>query len=135
MPLIRKFLRTHALLLILASLTILGSGYVNAEQKYYAQQQYDPISLKENKEPSTTTKVFDAVVVRPVMTAVTVISSAVFLGYLPFTASGVAGIDTATASDNLVVYPFNYTFKRPLGDFSESDEVVKESRYAPDQRK
>ena len=113
---------------------LLSASSVTAEQIAYAQQKYDPITQRENRKPPTVTKFFDAIIVRPVMTAVTVISSAVFLGYLPFTTSGVAGIDTATASDNLVVYPFNYTFRRPLGDFSESDELVRESRYAPDRR-
>ena len=134
MPLIRKFLFIRLLLLVSASSTVLSAGYVSAEQTAYAKQKYDPITQRENREPPTVTKVFDVIIVRPVMTAVTVISSAVFLGYLPFTASGVAGIDTSTASDNLVVHPFNYTFRRPLGDFSESDEVVRESRYAPDRR-
>ncbi len=135
MPLIRRYLLIHALAFVLANFTVFSSSYANAEQKFYDRPKYDPISQEVNREPPTTTKVFDAIIVRPVMTAVTVISSAVFLGYLPFTASGVAGIDTSTASDNLVVYPFNYTFRRPLGDFSESEEVVKESRYALDQQK
>ena len=133
MHLIRTILLILSLSFLLATSIGLSAETGDTIQQYYAKRQYDPISQKESQEPPTATKVFDAIIVRPVMTAVTIISSAVFLGYLPFTTSGVAGIDTSTASDNLVVYPFNYTFKRPLGDFSESDEVVRASRYAPDE--
>jgi hypothetical protein len=81
--------------------------------------------------PSRGVKVFDAVVVRPVMLVVTAVSSVVFVASLPFTATGVAGGDVGTARENLVSYPFDYTFTRPLGDFSEREERLRPSRYAP----
>ena len=69
---------------------------------------------------STGVKVFDALIVRPAMLGLTAISSITFLATLPFAATGVAGLSVDKTRENLVSYPFNYTFKRPLGDFSES---------------
>lgn len=89
-------------------------------------------SQSHSQEPAFTgVKVFDAVVVRPVMLVVTAVSSVVFVASLPFTATGVAGGDVGTARESLVSYPFGYTFTRPLGDFSEREELVRPSRYAP----
>ncbi len=83
------------------------------------------------EHPTPAAKVFDVVVVRPVMALVTAVSSVVFVASLPFTATGVAGGDVGTARENLVRYPFDYTFTRALGDFSEREEQVRPSRYAP----
>ena len=56
----------------------------------------------------------DALVVRPVSLAATVIGSAIFVVALPFAA--IPG-DVKGASDTLVMAPGRYTFKRRLGDF------------------
>ncbi len=80
--------------------------------------EYQYVEQFDYKPSPTIVKVFDAVIVRPVMLGVTAFGLAGFVGSLPFTATGVAGIDISTARENFVMYPFNYTFKRPLGDFS-----------------
>lgn len=56
----------------------------------------------------------DAVIVRPVGLAATVVGGAVFLLALPFAA--IAG-DVNKTANALVGAPARYTFKRPLGDF------------------
>lgn len=56
----------------------------------------------------------DALVVRPVALASTVVGAAIFLVALPFAA--IAG-DVKSTGDVLVGAPARYTFKRRLGDF------------------
>ena len=60
-------------------------------------------------------KGFDAVVVRPTTFFTSLVSGAVFLVSLPFTAFDPA-IGAEKVRENLVDYPFNDTFRRPLGD-------------------
>ena len=87
---------------------IIKHGY-----EYEYEEPYD-------YRPSTTVaKVFDVVIARPVMIGVSIFSFAGFVGSLPFTATGAADVDVSTARETLVSYPLNYTFTRPLGDFSE----------------
>jgi hypothetical protein len=83
------------------------------EDQYVEQFDYKPSPIMA--------KVFDVAVVRPVMLGVTAFGLAAFVGSLPFTATGVAGIDIPKARENFLMYPFNYTFRRPLGDFSEQE--------------
>ncbi len=56
----------------------------------------------------------DALVVRPLGICATVIGGAIFIISLPFSA---LGGNTKPAHQYLVEDPFNFTFKRPLGDF------------------
>ncbi len=56
----------------------------------------------------------DALVVRPLGICATVIGGALFIVSLPFSA---LGGNTESAYEYLVEDPFNFTFKRPLGDF------------------
>ncbi len=69
----------------------------------------------ESAVPFNGSKPFDAVVVRPTTLLTSVFSSAAFVISLPFTALDPA-IGAGKARENLVDYPFNDTFKRPLGD-------------------
>jgi hypothetical protein len=54
----------------------------------------------------------DAVAVRPLTFAATVIGTATWIVSLPFT---LIGGNTGEAGEKLVVEPFKYTFARPLG--------------------
>lgn len=56
----------------------------------------------------------DALIVRPLGLAATIIGGAVFVVSLPFSA---LGGNTGDAYDYLLADPFMFTFKRPLGDF------------------
>lgn len=63
--------------------------------------------------------VVDAVIMRPLGLAATVLGTALTVVTLPFTIpSGSVG-ETA---HELIVRPVEYTFKRPLGDFSDTGE-------------
>jgi hypothetical protein len=56
----------------------------------------------------------DALLVRPLGICATVIGAAIFVVSLPFSAWGG---NSKTAHERLVEDPFNFTFKRPLGEF------------------
>ena len=66
------------------------------------------------REPGAGAMFIDAVAVRPVMIATTLVGSAVFLISLPFSA---LGGNTGGAAENLVVEPAKSAFVRPLGQF------------------
>lgn len=66
-----------------------------------------------------TDRVVDAVVVRPLGLAATVIGSVLTVVALPFTLP--SGSVDASARE-LIVKPAEYTFKRPLGDFSRNGD-------------
>jgi hypothetical protein len=68
---------------------------------------------KQEKHPSFVTKAADAVVVRPISFASTVIGSAFFVIGLPVTSLMKKNKPAARA---LVTYPAWSTFQRPLGD-------------------
>lgn len=128
MPSCPKRVLVSALLIPLLCLTLALSGAGAAGTPpaggYIERQSHS------QEPPTTGAKALDAVVVRPVMLVVTVVSSVVFVASLPFTATGVAGGDVGTARENLIDYPFHYTFTRALGDFSEREDQVRPSRYA-----
>ena len=56
----------------------------------------------------------DALVVRPLGLAATIIGGAIFVVSLPFSA---LGGNTKPAFDYLLADPFTFTFNRPLGEF------------------
>ena len=56
----------------------------------------------------------DALVVRPLGIAATVIGGVIFVVSLPFSA---IGGNTKAAYDYLLADPFKFTFNRPLGEF------------------
>ena len=70
-------------------------------------------------QPSNGIKTLDAVAVRPVTFVSSLFSTGAFLFSLPFAAFDPA-IDPRKMRENLVDYPYGYTFKRPLGDFDGS---------------
>lgn len=72
------------------------------------------------RDPSATEMLADAAVARPVGLIGTVIGGLAFVVTLPFTwPSG----SVSKAAHNFVVAPFNYTFKRPLGQFDDCDTL------------
>jgi len=69
--------------------------------------------------PSNEIKTLDAAAVRPVSLTASLFSTGTFLLSLPFAAFDPA-IGPQKSWENLIDYPYGYTFKRPLGDFSGS---------------
>jgi hypothetical protein len=57
----------------------------------------------------------DILLVRPVSLAATVVGTAVFIVSLPFS---IPSKSVGATAQTLVVEPFNYTFTRPIGEFS-----------------
>lgn len=96
----RRNHRLSGMLALLLAVTSLGA----------AAQQDDTVSGDK-----ATDMVVDAVVVRPLGLAATAIGTVLTVVALPFTIpSGSVG----TSAHELIVRPAEYTFKRPLGDFS-----------------
>ena len=71
------------------------------------------------ESPSAGAMAVDAVLVRPLSLAATVLGTGLFLVALPFSLSGA---NTGKADKRLVVEPLRYTFQRPLGDFQAPPE-------------
>jgi len=93
--------------LIIASLVVFvstGTAYATDNQDF------------GKGEPTAEGMVVDAVIVRPVMIAVTVIGTVTFVLTSPFSLLG-GNIDDA--AEKLVYQPAKYTFVRPLGTFEE----------------
>jgi hypothetical protein len=67
---------------------------------------------KSSPTPSTTAKVVDGLVLRPVGIIGTILGSAVFVISLPIT---LPTKKTNEAGKTLVITPFNWTFDRPMG--------------------
>jgi len=57
----------------------------------------------------------DILLVRPVSLAATVVGTAIFIVSLPFS---IPSQSVGVTARTLVAEPFNYTFTRPVGDFS-----------------
>lgn len=57
----------------------------------------------------------DILIVRPVSLAATVVGTAVFIVSLPFS---IPSQSVGATAKTLVAEPFNFTFTRPIGDFS-----------------
>lgn len=67
-----------------------------------------------------TDMVVDAVVMRPLGLAATVLGTVLTVVALPFT---IPGGNVEESARELIVRPAEYTFKRPLGDFSDDGEA------------
>ncbi len=67
----------------------------------------------ENQVPAALAMIGDALVVRPLGIAATLVGLAAFIVSLPFSA---LGGNVGDAAQTLVVEPAEYTFSRPLGD-------------------
>ncbi len=66
------------------------------------------------REPQGNTMAGDFVIIRPIAIGCLILSTAAYVVALPFASlGGNAGDDT----QKMVVDPFNFTFRRPLGDF------------------
>ncbi|TXH76559.1 hypothetical protein [Thiobacillus sp.] len=77
-------------------------------------QQNDTVSGDK-----TTDMVVDAVVMRPLGLAATVVGTVLTVVALPFT---IPSGSVETSARHLILRPADYTYKRPLGDFSDSGE-------------
>ena len=69
----------------------------------------------EREEPSGAMMIFDFILVRPIGIVATVVGSVFYVISLPFS---LMGNNSDEAVQALVKDPANYTFSRPLGDFS-----------------
>jgi len=67
----------------------------------------------------TTDMVVDAVIMRPLGLAATVVGTVLTVVALPFT---IPSGSVETSARQLILRPADYTFKRPRGDCSDSDE-------------
>ena len=64
-------------------------------------------------EPSSFDYFIDALVWRPVGFCATIMGTGLFIIYLPLS---IPGKSVSKSKEKLVVAPFDFTFKRPLGD-------------------
>ena len=65
-------------------------------------------------EPQGNQMAGDIAIIRPIAIGCLVVSSAAYVIALPFAA---LGGNAGAVTQKMVVDPFNYTFRRPLGDF------------------
>lgn len=95
---------------LITSLCIVALGWAGTTSSF-AQETQSP--APKEKQPSTVVKAADAVFVRPICFASTVVGSTLFLVSWPVTA---ALKKSKPAAESLVIHPARATFKRPLGD-------------------
>ena len=72
----------------------------------------------EREQPSGGEMIYDFILVRPVGIVATAVGSVFYVISLPFSA---LGGNTGEAVDALVKEPAAYTFKRPLGEFRQTN--------------
>lgn len=99
-----------AALVLLAGTAGAASAYRTAGGKCLDKEYYTDCE----QEPTGGQMMWDALIMRPIGMAGTVLGTAVWLVSYPFSALG-GNIDQAT--EKLVVAPFDWTFQRPLGEF------------------
>jgi len=68
----------------------------------------------ESEEPEGGEMIYDFLIVRPLGIIATAVGSIFYVVSLPFSA---LGDNVDAAREKLVKDPFNFTFKRPLGEF------------------
>lgn len=78
-----------------------------------------PVWAVAQQDDTATDMVVDVVVIRPLGLATTLVGAVLTVVALPFTIP--SGSVEASARE-LILKPAEYTFKRPLGDFSDSSE-------------
>ncbi len=66
------------------------------------------------REPKGDAMAGDIVIIRPIAIGCLILSTAAYVVALPFAA---LGGNAGEATQKMVVDPYNYTFRRPLGDF------------------
>ena len=86
--------------------------FLTTAPQFAAAQQDGTISGDKS-----TDMVVDAVVMRPLGLAATLIGAVLTVVALPFT---IPGGSVESSARELIVKPAEYTFKRPLGDFSDN---------------
>ena len=86
--------------------------FLTTAPQFAAAQQYGTISGDKS-----TDMVVDAVVMRPLGLAATLIGAVLTVVALPFT---IPSGSVESSARELIVKPAEYTFKRPLGDFSDN---------------
>ena len=95
-------------------ISVLLAGVLGVMPVCATAQQDDTVSGDK-----ATDMVVDAVVMRPLGLAATVVGTLLTVVALPFT---IPSGSVETSARELILRPAEYTFKRPLGDFSDSDE-------------
>lgn len=65
------------------------------------------------QEPSSTAVVYDVLLLRPLGLVATTVGTALFIAGLPFT---IPSQSVKVTADKLVAAPFNFTFRRPIGN-------------------
>jgi hypothetical protein len=96
----------------MTSLLVAGVLAVSTSIVPVTASAYEDYSDMESR-PTGGEMLADALLVRPVMLASTVITTAVFVVSLPFS---LLGGNVGDAAKGLVVEPVKYTFVRPLGE-------------------
>jgi len=87
--------------------------FLTAAPQFAAAQQDGSISGDKS-----TDMVVDAVVMRPLGLAATLVGAVLTVVALPFT---IPSGSVESSARELIVKPAEYTFKRPLGGFSDGD--------------
>lgn len=93
--------------------SLIVAVFLTAAPQFAAAQQDGTISGDKS-----TDMVVDAVVMRPLGLAATLVGAVLTVVALPFT---IPSGSVESSARELIVKPAEYTFKRPLGDFSDSD--------------
>jgi hypothetical protein len=99
----KKFVKQSIIALMITTLVVIPFGSSVLAQEYF-----------ESEEPEGGEMIYDFVIVRPIGIIATAVGSIFYVVSLPFSAWG-DNVDAAR--EKLVKDPFNYTFKRPLGEF------------------
>ena len=93
--------------------SVILAVFLTTVPQFAAAQQDGTISGDKS-----TDMVVDAVVMRPLGLAATLVGAVLTVVALPFT---IPSGSVESSARELIVKPAEYTFKRPLGDFSDSD--------------
>ncbi len=93
--------------------SIILAVFLTAAPQFAAAQQDGTISGDKS-----TDMVVDAVVMRPLGLAATLVGAVLTVVALPFT---IPSGSVESSARELIVKPAEYTFKRPLGGFSDGD--------------
>lgn len=108
--------RSRIWLYVLVAAMCVSSGFLSVTTvKAGCDAEYFQVN-----DPSAAVMLVDTVVVRPLTFVASVAGAAVWIVSLPFTL--LAG-SASEAGDVLVLDPFCYTFKRPLGHMEESTPI------------
>jgi hypothetical protein len=108
--------RSRTWLYVLVAAMCVSSGFLSVTTvKAGCDAEYFQVN-----DPSAAVMLVDTVVVRPLTFVASVAGAAVWIVSLPFTL--LAGT-ASEAGDVLVLDPFCYTFKRPLGHMEESTPI------------